>query len=145
MWLCHQNFFFKIKFDLNQIKLRVHLQMWLCQSATQTKTLPVLSNNMKERNRINMLEKCTHSVVTQLPWNKPWGLIIGDGGFGMLYVVGVKKKSAAFDAGIRKDDFLYKFEGNLIDVMHTPQSLTPFVHETKQRLQRSVCLHIMRC
>jgi hypothetical protein len=118
--------------------------MWSCQSSTQTKTLPVLSKNVKEYNRVNMLDKCVHSVVIQLPWNKPWGLTIGDGGFGMLYVVDVKKKSVAFDAGIRKDDFLYKFEGNLIDVMHTPQSLTHFVHETKQRLQRSVCLHIMR-
>lgn len=118
--------------------------MWSCQSSTQTKTLPILSKNMKEYHRINMLDECAYSVLTQLPWDKPWGLTIGDGGIGMLYVVRVKKKSVAFDVGIRKDDFLYEFEENLIDVMHTPQSLASFVNEAKQRLQRPVCLHIMR-
>ena len=117
--------------------------MFSCKPSTNTKTLPILSKETKEENRKLLISNCC-SIAVQLPTDKPWGIIIGDGGFGMLYVVKVKKKSAGQAVGICKGDFLYTLEGSIIDVMETPQTIATKVSDMKNTLQKTLYLEIMR-
>lgn len=79
-----------------------------CYGNSNTKILPVISMEMKERIREKLCNEC-QTILVQLPSDKSWGLIIGDAGKGMLYVVKVKEKSEALKAGIEEGDYIYKF------------------------------------
>ena len=118
---------------------------WKCHRTMRTKTLPIPSTATKERRREKICDEC-QAILVQLPSDKAWGLIIGDAGQGMLYVVKVKRNSEALKAGIEEGDYLYNVDDKMIDVMHTPLSLTQYVEKLKDEMnnRQKLNLKLMR-
>jgi len=94
--------------------------------------LPVVSKETKEVIREKI---CTErqTILVQLPCDKAWGLIIGDAGKGMLYVVRVKRNSEAMKAGIEEN--IHKIDDESIDVIHTPLSLSQYIEKVKEEMK----------
>tara|TARA_B110000093_G_C12673053_1_gene287009 strand:+ start:116 stop:445 length:330 start_codon:yes stop_codon:yes gene_type:complete len=94
--------------------------------------LPVVSKETKEVIREKI---CTErqTILVQLPSDKAWGLIIGDAGKGMLYVVRVKRNSEAMKAGIEEN--IHKIDDESIDVIHTPLSLSQYIEKVKEEMK----------
>jgi C-terminal processing protease CtpA/Prc len=105
-----------------------------CYGNSNTKILPVISMEMKERIREKLCNEC-QTILVQLPSDKSWGLIIGDAGKGMLYVVKVKEKSEALKAGIEEGDYIYKFIDENVDILHSPNSFVQYVEEIKSEMK----------
>lgn len=116
---------------------------WKCQQRAMTKTLPIVSKETKERRRSEICAE-GQQIVVRLPKDKRWGLVICDTGEGMLYVVRVKKKSEALKVGIKKGDYLYKFNEKNIDITHTSLSFVQFVQKFKAGSQQNITLRLMR-
>ena len=76
----------------------------LAYRTLMTKTLPIVSKETREGIREQICSEC-QTILVQLPSDKVWGLIIGDAGKGMLYVVRVKRNSEAMKAGIEEGDY----------------------------------------
>ena len=106
----------------------------LWRQSAMTKTLPVISAETKELIRKQICNEC-HTILVQLPSDKAWGLIIGDAGQGMLYVVRVKRNSEATKAGIEKGDYLHSIDDESIDVIHTPLSLFQYIAVVKKEMK----------
>lgn len=104
----------------------------LWHQSARTKTLPVVSKETKEVIREKI---CTErqTILVQLPSDKAWGLIIGDAGKGMLYVVRVKRNSEAMKAGIEEN--IHKIDDESIDVIHTPLSLSQYIEKVKEEMK----------
>jgi hypothetical protein len=104
----------------------------LWHQSARTKTLPVVSKETKEVIREKI---CTErqTILVQLPSDKAWGLIIGDAGKGMLYVVRVKRNSEAMKAGI--EEHIHQIDDESIDVIHTPLSLSQYIEKVKEEMK----------
>jgi len=106
----------------------------LWHQSARTKTLPVISKERKEAIREKICTEC-QTILVQLPSDKAWGLIIGDAGKGMLYVVSIKRNSEAMEAGIEVGDYIHKIDDESIDVLHTPLSLFQYVEKVKEEMK----------
>lgn len=62
-----------------------------------------------------------------LPKSGPWGITIGDSKQGVLYIDSVKTSGKAFQAGIRKGDYLFQVEKNTIDFSFNPHQFQTWV------------------
>jgi len=99
----------------------------------------------KEHTRLAIFNQCQHTVI-RLPSNKPWGIDLGDTERGVLYVENVTGGSAAFDAGVKKGDYVFQIEDEVVGVEHTTTSFKGLVGELKTKLANKpyIKLSIMR-
>lgn len=100
-------------------------------------------DSTKEHTRLAIFNKCQPTLI-HLPADKPWGMTVGDTERGVLYVENVIGNSEAFKAGLKKGDYFFQLEGDVIGVEYTPMTFGQLVVEKKMLNKPYIKLNIMR-
>jgi transcription initiation factor TFIIIB Brf1 subunit/transcription initiation factor TFIIB len=119
----------------------------LCQAPIPEITADTLSfqskYTTKEHARLAIFNKCQRAII-HLPSDKPWGMSVGDTEDGVLYVENVIGNSEAFKAGLKKGDYFFQIENDVIGVEYTPITFGQRVVQQKRLDKLHVKLSIMR-
>lgn len=120
---------------------------YLCQAPIPEITADTLSfqskDTKKEHARLAIFNKCQRTII-HLPSDKPWGMSVGDTEDGVLYVENVVGNSEAFKAGLKKGDYFFQIENDIIGVEYTPTTFGQLVVQQKTRDKPHIKLSIMR-
>lgn len=94
--------------------------------------------------RMAIFNECTPARF-HLPTSGPWGITIGDTNQGVLYIESVKTSGRAFQAGIRKGDYLFQVDKNTVEFSLNPQRFQRWVGSLRKKTEKPVLeLTIMR-
>ena len=119
----------------------------LCQAPIPEITADTLSfqskDTSKEHARLAIFNKC-HRTIIHLSSTKSWGMTVGDTEDGVLYVENVIGNSEAFKAGLKKGDYFFQIENNVIGVEYTPITFGQLVAQQKTIDKPHIKLSIMR-
>jgi len=108
------------------------------------KTLRFKSKDAElEHARLAIFNKCNPTTIT-LSSKESWGIKVGDTNQGVLYIESVRGDSAAFQAGLRKGDYLFQFENKTINIISTPRDFEKMVLTAKKSEKEFIKVGIMR-
>jgi hypothetical protein len=108
------------------------------------KTLRFKSKDAElEHARLAIFNKCVPTTVT-LSSKESWGIKVGDTNQGVLYIESVRGDSAAFEAGLKKGDYLFQFEKKTVKINSTPRDFEKMVIEAKKSEKEFIKVGIMR-
>lgn len=108
------------------------------------KTLRFKSKDSElEHARLAIFNKCDPTTIT-LPSKESWGIKVGDTNQGVLYIESVRGDSAAFEAGLKKGDYLFQFESKTVKIDFTPREFEKMVLAAKKCEKEFIKVGIMR-
>jgi len=108
------------------------------------KTLRFKSKDSElEHARLAIFNKCDPTIIT-FSSKESWGIKVGDTNQGLLYIESVRGDSTAFQAGLRKGDYLFQFENETVNINLTPRDFEKMVIEAKKSEKKFIKVGIMR-